>query len=210
ICRREIMVYELNAMLNDILRYIPNIIKALILLLIAWGVSTLAKKLVNKLLLKLNVQKHLSKDTTEEGGGDGEENVKNIGQLVYFIVFLLFVPGILDTLEMESISIPITNMMQNLLGFIPRIIGAGIVLFVGYFIAKILRDLSFSLLKTVNIDKSYNKLNPELSSSPKAVIDAKQYTLADILSKTVFGLVLIPVITMALESLGIRTLTEPI
>src|SRR5699024_5887215 len=129
----------------------------------------------------------------------------------YFLVFLLFIPSILDTLDMDSVSAPISNMMQNLLAFIPRLIGAGIILFIGYFIAKILRDLSYTFLQTVNIDKWYNKFSPQLSDdSTKESVEKQQYTLANVLSKVVFGLFLIPVITMALETLSIVTLTEPI
>ncbi|MGO1469465.1 MAG: mechanosensitive ion channel [Tissierella sp.] len=201
-------MYELELIFEDILLYIPNIIKALILFLIAWGVAVLIKNLLTKLLLKMNLQDHLAKRSDSGDPVSGKEKVKSIAQIAYFLVFLLFIPSILDALDMQSVSAPISNMMNNLLGFIPRLIGAGIVIFIGYFLAKIIRDLTFSFLKTINIDKWYNKISPNLSTS--SVDQEQKMTLADVLSKVVFGIVLIPVITMALEALKIRTLTEPI
>ena len=202
-------MYNFNGVVNNMIGFIPNILKALILLLIAWGVAVLAKKIVEKLLLKTNMDSHLSKGKQPNDIKTGKEKVQSISKIVYFLVFILFLPSILDALDMNSVSGPISNMMNNLLGFIPNLIGAGIILFIGYFIAKILRDLTKTLLTTANIDKYYQKLMPDVGS--KQEIDAEnQNTIADVLSKVVFGIVLIPVITVALETLKIQSLTEPI
>lgn len=200
-------MYDINLIMNNILSYIPNILKALILLLIAWGIAVLAKKLVEKLLLKTNMDTHLSKGTQPLDIQNGKEKVSSIAKIVYFLVFILFLPSILDALDMNSVSQPISNMMNNLLGFIPNLIGAGIILFIGYFIAKILRDLTKTLLRTANIDKYYSKIMPAVGEKVDGI---NQFTIAEVLSKVVFGLVLIPVITVALETLKIETLTQPI
>lgn len=209
------MLYEFRNMFNSILLYLPNILKAIVLLLIAWGAAVLVRNLTKKVLEKTGVAEHLAKGRKPADPAYGKERAGNIAQIVYFLVFLLFIPSILDALDMESVSGPITHMMQNILGFIPRLIGAGIVLFIGYFIAKILRDLSYQFLKTVNIDKWYDKISPEKSyqrdvNQEEVGEKGEQLALADILSKIVFGLVMIPIITIALETLKIATLTEPI
>lgn len=200
------MYSDFNSIFNSILLYLPNVLKAIVLLLIAWGVAILAKKVIIKVLDKLGVDKYLAKGRSPADPEYGKEKTENIAQIVYFLVFLLFIPSILDALDMESVSGPISHMMQNILGFIPRLIGVGIILVIGYFIAKILRDLSFQFLRTINIDKWYDKISPSKSVSR----EVDTFTLADVLSKIVFGLVMIPIITMALETLSIDTLTEPI
>ena len=112
---------------------------------------------------------------------------------------------------MNSVSAPISNMMDKLLAFIPNLIGAGIILFIGYFIAKILRDLVYSVLQTVNIDKWYNKITPDTKQKKDAgITQVQKNSLAKVLSNVLFGIILIPVITVALETLNIATLTEPI
>ena len=201
-------MYELRDLFDSILMYIPNILKALLLLLIAWGVAVVVKKLLQKLLIKFNVGEHLSKGRSPADPVYGEEKVKDISMLVYYLIFILFIPSILDALDMQSVSGPISNMMNGLLEFIPRLIGAGLILFIGYFVAKIIRDLSFNFLKTVNVDKWYNKLSPK--EKDEGANPSTKMNLADVLSKVIFGIILIPVITMALETLKIATLTEPI
>ena len=171
--------------------------------------AVLAKKIVEKLLLKTNMDTHLSKGTQPPDIKTGKDRVQSISKIVYFLVFILFLPSILDALDMNSVSMPISNMMNNLLGFIPNLIGAGIILFIGYFIAKILRDLTKTLLRTANIDKYYQKIMPDVGEKQELEVE-NQYTIADVLSKVVFGIVLIPVITVALETLKIESLTQPI
>lgn len=187
--------------------YAMKILGAVLLLVVAWIVATIVKKLVVKLLMKTNMDKHLAKGTQPYSLEKGEERVGSIGKIVYLLVFILFLPSILDRLDMQSVSHPIANMMNNLLGFIPDLIGAGVVLFAGCFVAKVIRDLTKTFLMTVNIDKYYNKISP---NTAERVEPKNQYVLADVLSKIVFGIILIPVITVALEILSIQSLTQPI
>ena len=206
-------MYELQEALGNLLSFIPNVVKALLLFLLAWIIAVVVKKLVQKLLLKLNLDKTLSKGKSPADPKYGKERVENIAQIVYFLVFILFIPSILDSLNMNSVSAPISNMMDKLLGFIPNLIGAGIIIFIGYFIAKIIRDLAYSLLQTINIDKLYNKITPDVSGSENedsGITQVQKNSLAKVLSNVLFGIILIPVITVALETLNIGTLTEPI
>lgn len=192
---------------NNIILSIPNIVKALLFLLLAWGAASLARSLVTKGLTKMKFGEKLRKkdeETTDEHRGN---RIKSIGQIIYLLVFVLFIPSILDALNMESISIPISNMMQNLLAFIPNIIGAAIILFIGFFIARIIRDITFSFLKTLKLDKWFDKFALKTEENE---ITETQATLSKVLSNILYGIILIPVITMALETLKIDTLTTPI
>ncbi len=187
--------------------YAMKILGVILLLVIAWVMASLVKKVVVKVLMKMNMDQHLAKGTEPFSLETGKERVASIGKIIYLLVFVLFVPSILDRLDMKSVSQPITNMMNNLLGFIPSLIGAAVVLFAGFFVAKIIRDLVKTFLMTINIDKYYNKISPDGAEKTEPT---NQNVLADVLSKIVFGIILIPVITVALEILNIQSLTGPI
>ena len=151
-------------MWTGMVMFLPSIIRALLLFLLAWVIAIAVKKLVQKVLIKMNLDEKLARGKKPSDPEYGKEKVGNIAQIAYFLVFLLFLPSILDALSMESVSVPISNMMSSLLAFIPRLLGAGIIIFIGYFIAKILKDLTYMFLQTVNIDKWYNKIagGPEI------------------------------------------------
>lgn len=217
--KEEILMAEVNRIFTSFLAYLPNILKALVLLLIAWGIAVLVKSLIEKLLLKIKADEKLAKGKTPVDPDYGKSGVESISNIAYLLVFILFLPSILDALEMGSVAAPISNMMNTLLGFIPRLIGAGIILFVGFFLARLIKDLVFRFLQSVDLDRWYNKLNPTsrkvgvISEADEIEVTGKtvdKRTLSDVLSKIVFGIILIPVITMALETLAINTLAEPL
>ena len=88
-----------------------NVIKAVLLLAIAFIVAAIVKKLVLKLISKTKLKNALDKADKE---GDGTRLAGYIGKLVYLIVFLLFVPGIFGVLGADSIGQPIGEMLSKL------------------------------------------------------------------------------------------------
>ena len=210
--RRKLYMTEftnmLRRMLEEILLFIPGILKAALLLLVTWVIAVLVRKLVEKALLQFKVDQHLAKGRQPLDPAYGTARVKDIAKIAYFLVVLVFLPSIFEALGMSAISQPISNMVGSLFAFIPNLLGAGVILFIGYFVAKLLRDLTYTFLRSVNIDKWFNKVSPNRTDD--ALNLETKDTLANVLSKVVLGVVLIPVITSALEVLNIQSLSQPI
>ena len=172
--------------------WIPDVLAAIILLVIAFLAALLAQSLVVKLLKKLNGEKALGKlgvKDTETGSA-----VAFVGKLVYFIVFLLFLPAVLDKLGMKSVSAPITNLVSAFLDFLPKLIAAGLIIAVGMFLAKLIRQLLIPLLRAVKVD----------TLQEKAGIDVNESTaISSVIANIVYGLIILVVITSALDQLAI-------
>ncbi|KAB8127384.1 mechanosensitive ion channel [Gracilibacillus oryzae] len=200
--------HSFGNMINQVVQAIPNVIAALLLLLLAWVVAVIAKNIIQKLLVKFGLHRTMSRTRLVEDEAKGKQFLESIAKFVYLLVFILFLPAILDALNMDSVSGPISNMMDKLLGFIPNVIAAAIILIIGYVIAKLIKDLTERLLVTVNVDKWYNKVKPAQTTPASA--DAATAKLSAILANVVFVIILIPVITMALETLAIESISNPI
>ncbi|SER19750.1 Conserved TM helix [Gracilibacillus ureilyticus] len=197
--------HSFREMLNQVVHAIPNVIQALLLLILAWIVAVVAKNIIEKLLVKLGAHKAMSRTKLIKDEAKAKSFLESIAKFVYLLVFILFLPAILDALNMDSVSGPISNMMNKLLGFIPNIIAAAVILIIGYVIAKLIRELSERFLVTVNVDRWFNKVKPA-SSTPHAA----PTKLSSILANVLFIVILIPVITMALEALAIESISNPI
>ena len=157
-------MYEFKAafmdVFNNIISFIPNLIGALLFLLLAWILATIVKNVIVKGLNALGLDNWLVK----KGLVDGESNesqglIKTLGKLAYFLIFLLFLPSVFDALKMESVSAPIKSMMDNILNFAPRVIVAAIILFIGLFIAKMLGTLVKNLLQGFNVGRFNHYVN---------------------------------------------------
>ena len=183
---------------SSILYQIPDFIYAIILLIIACFAAKFVKSLVHKLLKAVNAEKFLNKIGIKDAVTDS--SVEFVAKLAYFVTFLLFLPGVLDKLGMHSVSSPITNMVDSFLAFIPRLVSAGLIVAVGVFVARIVKDLLVPVLKAVKVD----------ALQEKAGIQAGENTsFSSIIASVVYGVILLVVITSALEQLGISAISDP-
>ncbi|MDQ0428189.1 hypothetical protein QOZ98_001015 [Planomicrobium stackebrandtii] len=198
---------------NTIIDYIPNVLGALLLLLIAWIVATIVRAIFTKGLKKAGVDKAMVRGHMAKTKEDADSKLDSIGKILYYLIFILFIPSVLQTLNMNNVAQPISNMMDKLLAFLPNLFMAIIIIVIGYFVAKFVKNLVFSLLAAINIDKWFNKITSKTggTSTGTARMDSSdKSTLANVLANVVFVIVLIPILTIALETLNIRSISEPI
>ncbi len=183
---------------RDLVSRIPDILMAIILLIVAFFVAKFAKKLVVKLLKAVKAENFLSKLGVKDTVTNS--SIEFIGKLVYFVVFLLFLPAVLDMLDMRSVSSPITNMVSSFVDFIPKLVAAGIIIAVGLFIANIVRDLLVPVLKAVKVD----------AIQEKAGITATESTsFSSIIANVIYGIIVLVVITSALDQLDVNAISGP-
>ncbi|MCH4826100.1 MAG: mechanosensitive ion channel [Planococcus sp. (in: firmicutes)] len=197
---------------NTIIDYIPNVLGALLLLLVAWIVATVVRAIFTKGLKKAGADRAMVKGHMAKTKEDADSILDSIGKILYYLIFILFIPSVLQALDMNNVAQPISNMMDKLLAFLPNLFMAIIILVIGYFVAKFVKNLVFSLLTAINIDKWFNKFTNKPSGTTGTTrMDAgDKATLANVLANTVFVIVLIPILTIALETLNIRSISEPI
>lgn len=176
-----------------------GVLKAGIILLIAWVVALLVKKLIIMLGQKVNLQKLLAKVGYEEK--DDTNIVEQAANIVFYLILLLFMPAILHALGLSGVSGPFEGLLQSFLNFIPNLIGAALVFIVGYFIAKFVRMILTNFLQSIGTDRFAEKLN--LSNVLKGT------TISKVIGTIVFVLIMIPVTVSALEQLALRGISEP-
>lgn len=178
-----------------------SVIAAALILVAAFVVAAIVKSLVLKLLGKGKVGQFLDK-MDSAGGEDGKAGSTKefIGKLVHLLVFLLFVPGIFSVLGMKEVISPITGLLNTVWGYVPNIVAAVIVLIVGCFVAKLVRQLLVPVFNRLNVDKLQEKAGVQVSNSAK---------LSGTLAYIVYVLILIPMIVMALDVLNISVISTP-
>lgn len=175
-----------------------GVIRAILILVLAFIAAAIVKSLVVKLLTKTKVSSLFGKSEVSPDGG--KSAVENIGKLVYLLVFLLFVPGIFESLGMNEISMPILNLLDTMWGYIPSILAAVIVLWVGSFIAKLVRELLVPVFNKLKVNRLQEIAGIEAVDSAK---------LSNTLAYIVYVLILIPIIITALQVLNIQAISAP-
>lgn len=191
----------LQNMVTSILNALPNVLKAVALLLVAWAIATGLRLLVRKGLDTVGLDQRLGGEMVDSTGEKQVPVSQTLSETVYWLIFLLFLPAVLGALKMEGLLAPVQNMVARLVGFIPNLFGALVIFLVGWFIAKILRRVVTSLLAAAGLD----------SLGDRAGLDnalGKQ-KLSGLVGLLVYMLILIPVLISALGALELDDITRP-
>jgi hypothetical protein len=178
--------------------WLPAILEALLWLLLAWAIAAVVRLLVRKIGKWLKVDERLTKHTAMEEG-EQVSIIEPLATAAYWFIFLLFIPAVLEALNIQSLTVPFTNVLNDILGYLPSILGAAVVAFIGWFLARIIRNVVTNLLKAIGTDKLGERLAmPEDRS------------LSEILGTILYVVILILVIIQALDLLGIDAISDPI
>ena len=124
------------------------------------------------------------------------------GNVIYWVVFLFFVPAILRALNINGITTPLESMLEKLLGFVPNLIAAAAILVVGLFIARVVRRAAAGLLFLSRLDEFGKKTGGRNIFGERGI----SY-LAGLVA---YVLVAIPVVISALNALRIEALTNSV
>jgi hypothetical protein len=196
----KIITEPIQALLSPLAAFVPNLIGAGVMLAIAWALATVLRFLVAKGLSAIQADERMSKLFDKES----EETVpftKTMGTIVYIFVFVLFLPGImgaLSTTALGGILEPIQGLLDKTMAFIPNIFAAAIFLLVFWIIARIVRQVVTVLLASLGVDTFGEK------------IGLVKQKLSAIAGAIVYILILIPGITLALDTLNMGSITNPI
>jgi hypothetical protein len=195
-----IVTEPLNQLLIQVFQYAPRVVGAGLLLLAAWVLASVLRFLVTRVLKASRLDERLG-DLT---GAEEEERVavaKTLGDAIYWLVFLLFLPAVLGALAVEGLLEPVQGMIDKILGFLPNIFAAGLILAIGWFAARIVQRVVTNLLVAVGTDRLSERVGLDR-------VLGKQ-RLSQVVGLVLYVLVLIPVLIAALNALGLEAITEP-
>ena len=188
----EIVSSPLQALVTRVFEYGPSLIAGGVLILIAWVLASVARSLISNGLAKTTLDEKVSREA-------GMKPIsENLGDVVYWLILLLFLPAVLGTLQMEGLLGPVQGMVDKILAMLPNIFGAIIIGLVGWFVAKILRDLVQSLLEAVG----FNRLGEKAGLTGNV-------SLSQLTGLVVFIFVFIPALVGALNTLRIDAISVP-
>ena len=119
---------------QKIIGYLPNLLAGLLLLILGWVIGWFAKRVIIQLLVILRFDRLFTRLRWRSAlsKADIRYALYNfIGNVVFFIVFLIFLNSALDALNLFVLS----KLIANGVIFIPRLIVAFIIFGAGWFIA---------------------------------------------------------------------------
>lgn len=123
---------------------------AIVIFIVTWIVAKIVKWLIGKVVGRISFLQKI--------GGDGKSAGDSIGSIGSLIVWLFGLVAILQVFALQAALSPIQDLLSTLMGYLPNVIGAGVVFFIGFVIAKIAKQLIESAIGMLNFGGIASKM----------------------------------------------------
>ena len=168
---------------------LPGVFGAIVVFIVGWIFALLIRKIVHRLMKKTEWDERLLGNTIVDTN-------KFLANLVYYVLMLIILLIVLEMMGVSYVLDPIKNMLNEFLGFIPNILAAGAIAFVGYIIATFVSNL-VKMAGSV-IDRFAGKIGFKETDK-----------LINFIQKIVFFVIFIPYIIEGLNALHLEAITNP-
>lgn len=193
----------LQGIVAEIVGVVPNLLKAGLILLVYWIIASLLRLGVSRGLGAVGFDDRAARYLPErEVKGKMVRPSGLAGRLVFYLVLLFGLPPFLDALGQRALVAPLGEMLEKTLAFLPNVVAAAVILFLGHVIATIVRELVTNFLAAVGADAGAKRLG-----LGEAVEKLK---VSEITGSISYFFIIVPVVAAAVDSLGIRAVSEPV
>ncbi|WP_052890146.1 mechanosensitive ion channel family protein [Thermogemmatispora carboxidivorans] len=144
--------------LNLVLTFIPKFLGFLVILLIGWLIASVLRRTVVFVLRRIGFERlgaRIGLARLEQNTGMRFDVVAILGTIVYWFIFLIFLVPAVDALGLSTVS----NILNELIAYIPNVFVAVLVLFLGLLAASVVADIVRGLTATTRVG------NPALFAS---------------------------------------------
>jgi hypothetical protein len=191
----------------------PKVLIAILILVATWVVARAVKWVLQRAIDRIPaLKKHIT-------GGPGETVGHQLGTIASLIIWLVGIMAALQFLGFAQVLAPINELVNEIFAFLPHLIAAGLIFFVGLVVARIVRRLVETVLIAANIDGLLARVGigstegtvrtDPAAVPPGAAPATTRASLARAGGILVFALIIIPVAIAALQALGISSISGP-
>ena len=127
----------LLALLNEVLLYIPKVISAAILLIIGYIIARIVRGVLTKGLRLVHFDQVADRagiTAMLQRAGTNMDGARLLGTIAFWWIFLMFIENALNALALPTI----TTYLNAILGYLPRVFAAVLIVFVGALIANVI------------------------------------------------------------------------
>ena len=126
-----------EVLVKEIAAYLPRLAAGTILVLLAWLAAVALRAIVTRVLDASGLDEKLS------AGAGMQPMRKSVGNMLFWLVILLFVPAILNVFDLGGLLDPVKAMVTKILNIVPNVVAAFVIGFVGWLLGKVLAGLVY-------------------------------------------------------------------
>ncbi|WP_340677167.1 mechanosensitive ion channel family protein [Paraglaciecola sp.] len=146
------LITSYEQLISYLVAYVPQILGALILLILGWVIAWLAQKMTTSLLNVLSkLANGIGHKLLVAKKIDIKPHQANLaGKVVFWIVMLFFFAAATSSLGMDFIA----SWLKEFLSYVPRILAAGVIVLCGFLIGSIASSMATSAAYAAGLQHS--------------------------------------------------------
>src|SRR6187431_2410852 len=122
----------LTGAINAIIGYIPNILAAVVILLVGWLVAVLLRNVVRGIVRRTPLNAWLGRWFGDATASPPIDAAQILGDVVYYLALLVVFIGVCEALGLTLITEPLRLLLGTVLAYLPRVLGAVVLLVVAW------------------------------------------------------------------------------
>lgn len=151
------VITPVQGLLGNFIGYVDNIVFAAAIFFIGSMIARIVRDLVETALSTVDFDRWANKGGVEAVTGNSAIS-KTIGTIVYVLVIIPVAIAALQMLEISAITEPAMNLLNMVFKAIPLIIGACLLLGIGYVLSRWIAGLIRDLLPSLGADRAIDEL----------------------------------------------------
>ncbi|MBD2725570.1 mechanosensitive ion channel [Nostoc sp. FACHB-892] len=195
-------IADVQSIVQQLILFTPRLLGAVAILLVGWLIAAIAAAVTRGILNRTNIDNRIAAGIT--GRQDVPQVEKFISSIVFWSILLLTAVAVLQTLDLEIASRPLNNFLNQLIGFLPKLVGAGIILLTAWFLATIVKIITIRSLQAFNLDE---RLNPEPADSAPSL---NQLSLSETIGNALYWFIFLLFLAPVLDTLELRQALQPV
>jgi hypothetical protein len=134
--------------------------------------------------------------------GESRSLSKLLGKVVKWVILLFGIAPFLQALGQQSLVTPLQEMLAKTLAFLPNIVAAAIILFIGGIIATIVREVVANFLGAVGADAGAERLGFGGAFGSKK--------LSGVAGVIAYFFIMVPIVMSAVDALQVTAISGPV
>jgi len=151
----EVLTLSFQNLWIGVVNFVPNLVIALIILILGWLIGALFGRAIWQVFKSLKVDDALRRAGLESfvrRGGLELDSGAFVGALVKWFVILIFLVAALDVLGLSQVNFFLQDVV---LGYLPRVLAAALVLLVAGVIADVIGRVVVTAAKTADVKSAH-------------------------------------------------------
>ncbi|MDJ0703890.1 MAG: mechanosensitive ion channel [Leptolyngbyaceae cyanobacterium MO_188.B28] len=184
--------------------FLPSLLGAIAILIVGWLVATIVAAGVKNLLNRTNLDDKLANWVMGQSLEQDVPIEQWTATLIYWVIMTFTLVAFLNALNLEVVSAPLNNFLQQIFQYLPRVGGALVLAGLGWLVATLVK-----LVVTRGLLSRFN-LDDRLAAQVGAGEEGKPFLVNETIGTILYWFILLFFLPLVLDALELPGLLQPV